>query len=160
MYPFEELCDHIVNYQIFSDKANETDCEYWSFTCDNSPFTKCNNVWNCKNGLDEFYCPGTSLSEDIQKSFRCNNNEHYCLQLINNNNDINMTCLHLNRTGDGIIDCIGGTDERLTNICQETYPIDIRKRFYCMNSSKCIDPDQVCDTIIDCPFKDDEQICP
>ena len=53
----------------------------------------------------------------IRKAFDCKSNEHYCIQLINNNNDINATCINMNRTGDGIIDCIGGTDERLTNIC-------------------------------------------
>ena len=162
IYRFYELCDQIINYHLFSIEVNETDetdCEYWPYSC-NSVYTKCNHVWNCKNGLDEINCPNEDFNKNIKKSFYCVPSEHYCIQLINENKDINMTCININQAGDGIIDCIGGTDERLTSICPEKYPIDWKRRFYCMNSSICIRTDQVCDTIKNCPYEDDERICP
>ncbi|CAF1580370.1 unnamed protein product [Adineta ricciae] len=158
---FDQLCDNIVNRFLFPSQTNETDetdCEYWPYTC-KSVYTRCNQVWNCKNGEDEVNCPSKcDGSESIHRSFGCEIDEHYCIQLTNN--DIKKTCIHINRSGDGIIDCIGGTDERLTNICVEKYPFNRKRRFNCMNSSVCINLDQVCDTIIDCPFEDDERVCP
>jgi hypothetical protein len=159
IYRFEELCDNIVNYHLFSLESNETDetdCEYWSYTC-YSYYTRCNRIWNCPNGSDEINCE-FEYNDYIRKALHCKSNEQYCIQLINNN--LNATCININRTGDGIIDCIGGTDERLTNICLEKYPTEFQRRFRCMNSSFCIRIDQVCDTISDCPFQDDELICP
>jgi hypothetical protein len=122
-------------------------------------FTICNRIWNCSNGRDEINC-GIEYNDYIRKALHCKSNEQYCIQLINNNNDLNATCININQTGDGIIDCIGGTDERLTNICLEKYPTEFQQRFLCMNSSFCIRLDQVCDTISNCPFHDDELICP
>ena len=58
IYRFEELCDNIVNRHLFSIESNETDetdCEYWPYTC-YSPYTKCNRIWNCENGRDEIDC--------------------------------------------------------------------------------------------------------
>jgi hypothetical protein len=153
-YHFDELCDNIVNRKLFPIGSNKTDCEYWPLECHTSPYTRCNRIWNCKNGLDEIDCPTTNSDDIIRNSFHCNKNEHYCIQLNN------LTCIHLNRTGDGIIDCIGGIDERLTSICQDKYPLDLKRRFYCLNSSICIRIDQVCNRIIDCPQGDDELICP
>ena len=58
IYRFDELCDNIINRHVFSIQSNETDetdCDYWPFTC-YSPFTKCNRIWNCPNGIDEIDC--------------------------------------------------------------------------------------------------------
>ena len=74
--------------------------------------------------------------------------EHYCIRLININTDINMTCIHLDRIGNGTIDPIRGIDENLINICPRKYPIDLKKDFCCLNSSICIEPEQVCDGLI------------
>ena len=100
------------------------------------------------------------INTQIERTFKCGNAEHYCIQFINNRTDVKMTCLHVNRTGDGVIDCIGATDERFSGICATIYPFDYRRRFHCMNSSVCITADQVCDRVIHCPFEDDELVCP
>ena len=160
IYRFNELCDNIVNRHVFSlnsSETDETDCEHWPYPC-NSVHTKCNRVWNCPNGRDEFSCGERSFNMITQKALRCKSNEHYCIQLVGR--DVNATCISMNRTGDGIIDCIGGTDERLTSLCLKHYPYDFKKRFLCLNSTVCIAADQVCNKIIDCPFGDDEHICP
>ena len=159
IYHFEKLCDHILDRHLFSIKSNETDetdCEHWPYTC-YSAYTGCNHIWNCLDGSDEINC-GNQFGYDIRERLACKSNEHYCIQLIDN--DMKATCIHLNQAGDGIIDCIGGTDERLTSICLDKYPNEFKRRFHCQNSSLCIRIDQVCNTIFDCPFHDDELICP
>ncbi|CAF1251122.1 unnamed protein product [Didymodactylos carnosus] len=75
-------------------------------------------------------------------------------------NDQEKSCIPIRKAGNSVVDCIGGTDERLTNNCTQLYPVELNKRFYCMNSSVCITPKQVCDGEFDCPFSDDELVCP
>ena len=162
IYAFHELCDHVVNRHFFpmnSIETDETDCEYWPYSCD-SGYTRCDQIWNCPNGKDEITCRELSFNTAIRKALQCKSNEHYCIRLINNSTDLNVSCISMCRTGDGIIDCIGGTDERVTSICLNKYPYDFRRRFLCMNSTDCIRVDQVCDRKIDCPLGDDEHICP
>ncbi|CAF1651518.1 unnamed protein product, partial [Didymodactylos carnosus] len=124
-------------------------------------YTKCNEEWNCNDGQDELNCT-TSLTHysNIQKGFGCNENEHYCIKFVDDGNNINMTCLPLNKAADGITDCIRSTDERKINNCSIWYPQELDKRFHCMNSDICTDPSQVCDRTFDCPYGDDERVCP
>ncbi|CAF1549355.1 unnamed protein product, partial [Didymodactylos carnosus] len=170
IYRFLELCngyEWIFLSNSLINETDETDCEHWPYSCD-SRHTRCDRMWNCKNGTDEKNCDSELnevpeipyYSDVINYHFRCTKNEHYCIKFINNFNDINMTCLPLQNAGDGVVDCIGGTDERLTNICTQLNPLEFDKRFYCMNSTVCITPKQVCDGKVDCPFSDDELVCP
>ena len=162
-YPFQEICNGIVDTQFLldnSDDTDETDCEHWPYRCDTSPYTRCDQIWNCKNGIDELECPVYPANIGMHYAFDCLDDEHYCIRFTRDGNDIDLTCIHINRTGDGIIDCIGATDERFSSVCTREYPSDVHKRFQCMNSSVCIAPEQVCDTIIDCPHEDDERVCP
>lgn len=54
---FPTICDGFQDLQpILIDGRNETDetdCEKW--LCDNV-YTRCNGIWNCKNGIDEIGC--------------------------------------------------------------------------------------------------------
>ena len=162
-YPFEQICNGIVDTTFFLDhkhESDETDCEHWPYRCDTSPYTRCDQVWNCKDGSDEFECPTNQINIGMHYAFGCSDLEHYCIRFNRDGNDIDLTCLPLNRVADGVIDCIGSTDERFSSVCTKEYPSDQRKRFHCMNSSICITPEQVCDTIVDCPHEDDERVCP
>jgi hypothetical protein len=60
------------------------------------------------------------------------------------------------RAGNGIIDCVGSSDERI--FCRNKYPYDYGRRYRCQNSNICITPFQVCDCHQDCPENDDETI--
>ena len=162
IYAFNELCDNRANRHLFppnSTETDETDCEYWPYSC-NSPYTQCDGAWSCSNGEDELPCEKAPRYDMIRKKLRCKSDEHYCIRLINGSNITNIGCININRAGDEIIDCIGGTDERLTSPCLDKYPYDFKRRFLCMNSSVCIRTDQVCDTIPHCPLGDDEHVCP
>jgi hypothetical protein len=96
---FPTLCDSYIedtdtiNGQIETDEKN---CEEW--LCDNQ-YTRCDGIWNCLNGADELHCP---------LQFCRNENAHPCI-LWNSSQPI---CLPISRAGDGVIDCVGATDER------------------------------------------------
>ena len=67
--PFSVLCDRQQNYNLIwpidASETDETDCQWWP--C-NNPYTRCDRIWHCSNGLDELNC-SYSL---------CSSNEHLC----------------------------------------------------------------------------------
>ncbi len=97
---FPTLCDGYVEYEELIDgRAIETDeanCEEW--LCDNQ-YTRCDRIWNCRNGADEIHC-----TRPLCK----NMNAHPCFLW----NSSQPFCLPISRVADGIIDCVGATDER------------------------------------------------
>jgi len=106
---FPTLCDRYTEYKEIINgevETDETNCEEW--LCDNQ-YTRCDGIWNCLNGADEIHCV---------HRFCNNKNAHPCL-LWNSSQPI---CLPISRAGDGIIDCIGATDER--HLCRESTDTD------------------------------------
>ncbi|CAF0822114.1 unnamed protein product [Didymodactylos carnosus] len=160
---FRELCDGIVDKFFLttnSSETDETDCEHWGYTCEDSLYTKCDQRWHCPDGRDELNCPWeATYATRIQQQLNCSRTEHYCVQLLG------ATCLSLARAGDGVIDCLGATDERRTaNKCYEKHPFLPDKRFLCANTigdspPVCLTPEQVCDGQVQCPAGDDERFC-
>ncbi|CAF4677493.1 unnamed protein product [Rotaria sp. Silwood2] len=56
---FALLCDDIF-YGIYDDDENdESNCEWWP--CYN-PYTRCDTIFQCANGIDEMGCPNTNCS--------------------------------------------------------------------------------------------------
>lgn len=94
IYRFDELCDSIINRHVFPLNANETNCEYWTYSC-NSPYTNCNRKWNCPNGIDEFFCRSRSFHTVLQKVLRCTPNKHYCIQLIEQEMELSIVLVEL-----------------------------------------------------------------
>ena len=144
---FSLICDGINDLlPIFLDIENETDetnCEHW--LCNNT-YTRCDELWACKNGADEIGCRPSSI---------CSHNEHEC---VFPNDTSKLSCLSLARHGDGVADCVGETDERAkykrkTNINAVLY------FFKCWNSTDIISFFDVCNTKQNCMFKDDESFC-
>ena len=72
---------------------------------------------------------------------------------------LTVSCLPITRFNDGIVDCLGGTDER--NYCRTHYssPNDKNIRFRCQNDTQCIQLDHVCAHGKECKFGDDESFC-
>jgi hypothetical protein len=101
---FPTLCDGYVEDQELINgtiETDETNCEEW--LCDNQ-YTRCNRIWNCLNGADEIHC---------YRQLCSNQDAHPCF-LWNRSLPI---CLPIFRAGDGIIDCLGATDER--HLCRD-----------------------------------------
>ncbi|UJR16910.1 hypothetical protein I4U23_003808 [Adineta vaga] len=66
--PFALFCDEYndIKRTNFSNDTDETHCNQWP--CD-TPYVRCNHVWNCLNGIDELNCPDS----------KCSLNEHICV---------------------------------------------------------------------------------
>lgn len=96
---FPTLCDGYVTYRekVGQDmETDETHCERW--LCDNQ-YTRCDGIWNCRNGADEAQCFHPV----------CNGSRgHPCLL----RNTSALICLAIENINDGIIDCLGATDEQ------------------------------------------------
>ena len=72
--------------------------------------------------------------------------------------DENNQILSSERMNDGIIDCLGSSDE--PRFCREFYPLKRNyQRFRCQNSDLCLLIEDLCDGIVTCPNGDDEFFC-
>ena len=123
--PFSALCDSYQDIFFSMNETDETHCEQWQ--CVNQ-YTRCNEVWNCPKGIDELNCPS---------NFHCPNDYHPCIDPKNQT----MGCLHVNHTEDGIMDCLGATDERA--LCRLLYLNRTFNRYQCWNDTVCVNvPDR------------------
>ncbi|CAF1467257.1 unnamed protein product, partial [Adineta steineri] len=139
---FTELIPVNINGQ---NETDETECELWQ--CNNM-YTRCDGIWNCFNGADEVHC-NTSVS------FSCPSNHHICVSPSTNQ----LTCLSLAKANNGIIDCLGATDE--PKLCRSTDYVHSKETFYCFNdsSSPCRVSSDLCDGNKNCINGDDERLC-
>ena len=83
----------------------------------------------------------------------CRADEHQCIRW---NDTSKVSCLPISEAGNGLVDCLGGFDERTQCVYWgKTY------FFYalqCRNLSSCLDFSQFCDTHPDCPLGEDEHL--
>ena len=133
-FPFQNFCNGFPQLPAMiidgQEVTDETNCTQWP--CNNE-YTRCDFVWDCPNGADELNCDPES---------ECNPDGHECVSLINSE----IICLPLNRAGDGVIDCLGSTDER--EFCRE---MDSAYESYrCWNDSHCTVGG--CVGVLFCPF--------
>ncbi|CAF1130475.1 unnamed protein product [Adineta steineri] len=142
---FPTVCDGFINlFPVNIDGRNETDeteCERWQ--CNNT-YTRCDGFWNCFNGADEAHC-------DTSVSLNCPSDHHMCISPITNQ----LTCLPLAKANDGIIDCLGATDE--PKLCRSTGYTPSANKFYCFNnSSPCEISAALCNGSKNCINKHDD----
>ncbi|UJR07365.1 hypothetical protein I4U23_011651 [Adineta vaga] len=142
---FHEICDRTIHLPPETingeNHTDETECQYWQ--CSNV-YTRCNLFWNCENGQDEANC---------SKSL-CPFPSHPCISPHNGT----FSCLSIDRIEDGIIDCLGGSDE--LRQCLETKSISRNSgRYRCSNEDRCYKSDEICDNVISCSSGEDEAFC-
>jgi hypothetical protein len=132
-------------FPVLIDGRNETDeteCPYWP--CNNT-YSRCDGFWLCKNGADEVNCP-PSL---------CPKHHHDCVLL---NDTSKVSFLPITQFADGIVDCLGSTDERIKDYMNfDSY--SIQYQFQCLINTETISSNQLCDRTTDCPLNDDEIFC-
>lgn len=115
---FPTLCNGYVDYREKVGEhlhTDETDCEEWQ--CDNQ-YTRCDGIWNCRNGADEVEC-----FHPI-----CNGSRGYPCRLVNTTEFI---CLPAVQVNDGTVECFGATDEQ--QICRALW--DGRTAYHCFQNS-------------------------
>ncbi|CAF3040099.1 unnamed protein product [Rotaria sp. Silwood2] len=127
--PFPFLCNknRVRDWQLSreDDRAAEN-CDWWP--CD-TPYTHCNNAWDCPNGIDELNCSDTI----------CQFNKHEC---INQQTSLSY-CLPVTNMFDNIIEnCSKLTIERKLYFGNETN--DLSEYYYSWNISKCITSEKIC----------------
>lgn len=105
-------------------------------------------IWQCMNGLDELGC-------DLLLPLNCSSNQHICMSSYTNK----LICLSIEKTNDGIIDCLGGIDE--PKVCRRKNPLDQLNDFRCLNDSSksCIASTNICNSSKACLHGDDKQFC-
>ena len=154
---FQQVCDGFVEIQMNETETDETNCMEWP--CD-TPYTRCDNVWQCADGRDELNC---TSKKNVYPTDCYLRGQHICVNPITGSWD----CLPQHLAGDGYVHCLGGSDEQ--SICSNAFPHELQRRFLCGNSVKntlntthihCIDVMSVCDCLPDCPNSDDELVCP
>ncbi|UJR12620.1 hypothetical protein I4U23_016795 [Adineta vaga] len=142
---FQTICDVRTDLlPILIDDEYETDetkCDDWP--CSNT-YTRCNRHWLCKDGADEVDCLSST----------CPVLHHSC---IFHNDTSKVSCLPIHQAGDGIDNCLGGTDERKSYSRESMNGVEYD--FHCWNDSKSIKLDKICNNQTDCKFNDDESFC-
>ncbi|CAF1166729.1 unnamed protein product [Adineta ricciae] len=145
---FARMCDGTIDLEpILIDNENhtdETECTHWQ--CHNH-YTECDGIWNCANGADEAHCYGNF-------SYECSHYHHICISPTT----YRLTCLPFKRANDGVIDCLGATDEPA--LCQRDGQRLNTHYFYCKNNSNptCI-TSSWCSNYEQCTYKDEEPLC-
>ncbi|CAF1267635.1 unnamed protein product, partial [Rotaria sp. Silwood1] len=118
----------------------QSNLSQWSGNCIN-PEWKCNKIWDYTDGSDEYDCNRT-------KSYPIPD----CL-LLDSNKIIPLNATNT-MAGNGIVECSGGIDERVTFSCNDGFPLN--ERFLCNDQITCLKPMDLCNHNIDCPTGEDE----
>lgn len=108
-------------------------------------YTQCDNVWNCLDGRDELFCNSKTLT-----NLYCKYGGYFCLDV----SDGHPICLSIMDIGDGVVDCIGSTDER--EFCRLQFPFEYMRPYRCRNSNICIPVTEICNCFQNCPENDNE----
>lgn len=142
---FSVLCDGYTDLRVVSfdgfNHTDESECEH--FPCNNT-YTRCDGVWSCANGADEVNCPPST----------CPLLHHMCVSPYT----FELECLPIKQANDGIIDCLGSSDERQS--CRFPLTTDEPFNLYrCWNDTTCLMVSSLCNRKQNCQFADDELFC-
>ncbi|CAF3969175.1 unnamed protein product [Rotaria sp. Silwood2] len=78
-YIYSLFCDGFIDRLIINDSlVDETNCEYWP--C-NTPYVRCDNVWQCLNGMDELNCPDSRWPANQHACSLKNSSDFVCLPI-------------------------------------------------------------------------------
>lgn len=144
---FPYICDGKTELTpMFIDGRNETDetdCEHW--LCNNT-YSRCDRFWLCPNGADEVDCTHSN----------CSKHHHQCVYP---NDPLKLSCLPIAKAGDGIIDCLGASDERKMYSRNDEDKGIVWNYFRCRNDTRENIRVKLCDQNSECPWNDDELFC-
>ncbi|CAF1325276.1 unnamed protein product [Adineta steineri] len=145
---YTRLCNDIHHYEELSREDNETDetnCEWWP--C-HTPYTRCDNFFQCANGIDELNCPDVN----------CNINEFKC-EIINSTND--YYCIPQEYIYEKSVDCINHDFSDNNNLWRTIFysnnlTININQEYISWKEKTCLTKNDICD---DSSTNDQQLIC-
>lgn len=163
---FHRHCDSIWDTRDGRDEQNCTDwvCPTTMYQCQRTGQCidrdrTCDGEFDCSSGEDEFNCTNKKTRSHWILEDQCDNiNEYFCITFAYlNDSHSHRPCINTSEVGDGIIDCMGGRDERNTFSCFDHQMLG--DRFVCDNKTQCISHRAVCNGVNDCKDGSDEYIC-
>ncbi|CAF1292762.1 unnamed protein product [Adineta steineri] len=132
---YAQLCNRIYHYAELppedDGEDDETNCEWWP--C-HTPYTRCDNVFHCANGIDELNCPNVN----------CNINEFKC-QIIDSTND--YYCIPQQYIYEKPIDCIGHNISNhldRTTFYSNNLTFNINKEYISWKEKTCLTKNDMC----------------
>ncbi|CAF4614890.1 unnamed protein product, partial [Rotaria socialis] len=141
-----------IPYRLVKDGVCDCGEEFQTLCEDENPelidVKKNISFQNCLNGFDEIDCNPTPL-------LNCSSKHHLCVSVETNR----LTCLPLDKAGDGNIDCLGATDE--PSLCQFREDLSRWGPFYCEGyfETRCIPITVLCNNFNNCLSNEDERFC-
>ena len=123
---FQQICNGIVDINGI-EYTDETECDHWP--CKNI-YTTCDGFWACADGQDENNC--------IQSN--CPPRSQPCISLKERNTVI---CLPHDRINNGIIDCMGASDEKSYCRNKNNSLLD-KNNFFCRTQQTCLQIKREC----------------
>ncbi|CAF1497303.1 unnamed protein product [Adineta steineri] len=134
IFVYSHLCNHINHDPQLPPENNENDetsCQWWP--C-HTPYTRCDNVFHCANGIDELNCPNVN----------CNINEFKC-QIINSTN--NYYCIPQQYIYEKPVDCINHDfrDNLYRNIFySNSLTFNTNKEYISWKEKTCLTKNDIC----------------
>ncbi|CAF3784435.1 unnamed protein product [Rotaria sordida] len=123
------LCNFIPEVREENGDDDETNCEWWP--C-NNPYTRCDNIFHCANGIDEFDCPNSY----------CNINEFKCII----DDSIDYLCISQANIYEKIINCSKHNDDEI--ICRKLFYsanlINEKNKYLSWKETTCLTDNDIC----------------
>ncbi|CAF1406391.1 unnamed protein product, partial [Adineta steineri] len=135
IFVYSHLCNHInQNAQLPPEDDGEHDennCEWWP--C-HTPYTRCDNIFQCANGIDELNCPNVN----------CNINEFKC-EIINSTK--NYYCIPQEYIYEKPVDCINHNFNNI--LCRNIFysnnlTFNINKEYISWKEKTCLTKNDIC----------------
>ena len=163
---FHRYCDSIWDTM---DGRDEQNCSHWvcpvtMYQCNGTGQCinrkrLCDGEFDCSNGEDEVNCVNKRTRPHWIVEDQCNGSREFFCITSDYLYDAHTykPCIDVAKVGDGILDCIGGRDERNVFACSDHEMLG--DRFVCDNKTQCINYQSVCNGLKDCADGSDEDIC-
>ncbi|CAF3787974.1 unnamed protein product [Adineta steineri] len=134
IFTYSRLCNQISSDPELLSEDNETDetnCQWWPCL---TPYTRCDNIFQCANGIDELNCPNVN----------CNINEYKC-QIINSSD--NYYCIPQQYIYEKPMDCINHDfhfNLWRTIFYSNNSTININKKYISWKEKICLTKNDIC----------------
>ncbi|CAF0832608.1 unnamed protein product [Adineta ricciae] len=143
MSVYPRLCNGIPDFISEGQESDETNCQWWPcFT----PYTRCDNYFQCLNGIDERNCPRVSCGSNEYKCDIVNSTDYYCISQ-EYVYELRLNCTEPQMNG---------------RLCREIYysdnlTVNINHDYVSWKNKTCLTEKDICNYS---PVNDENSFCP